>query len=221
MTQPEPSQKFWYVQGGATRGPVEWAEIVALVDKGVLEPASRVMAVGADDWGTVAQHRGPPATGRRTSILKAPATVKTPAVLKDFTAFLLRGSVVDLAVAVVIGVAFGTVVTALVRDILTPIIAIPGRADFSNLDFTIHGSRFAYGDFINAVISFIAIAAAVFFFVVRPVNALMARRKTAPEVRSQTRECPECLSSIPERARRCAFCTAKVAPVTAPADPQA
>jgi large conductance mechanosensitive channel len=133
-------------------------------------------------------------------------------MLKDFKAFLLRGNVVDLAVAVVIGAAFGAVVTALVRDVLTPIIAIPGSADFSGLTFTVNGSVFRYGDFINAVITFVSIAAAVFFFVVRPLNALMARRKTEPDVTSVTRECPECLSSIPAAAHRCAFCTAKVAP---------
>ncbi|MGI9032679.1 MAG: large conductance mechanosensitive channel protein MscL [Acidimicrobiales bacterium] len=132
-------------------------------------------------------------------------------MLKDFKAFLLRGSVVDLAVAVVIGAAFGTVVTALVRDLITPIISIPGKADFSSLTFTLNGSVFRYGDFLNAVISFVSIAAAVFFFVVRPVNALMARRKTEPDVESTTRDCPECLSSIPLGARRCAFCTANVA----------
>ena len=133
-------------------------------------------------------------------------------MLKDFKAFLLRGSVVDLAVAVVIGAAFGAVVTALVTDILTPIIAIPGSTDFSSLDFTINGSVFRYGHFFNAVIAFLSIAAAVFFLVVRPVNTLMARRKTEPDVESTTRECPECLSSIPLAARRCAFCTAEVTP---------
>ncbi len=131
-------------------------------------------------------------------------------MLKDFKAFLLRGNVVELAVAVVIGAAFGRVVTSLVENILTPIIGIPGEADFSTLDFEINGSVFRYGDFINAVISFLSIAAAVFFFVVRPVNQLMARRKTEPDVESTTRDCPECLSSIPVAARRCAFCTAQV-----------
>jgi large conductance mechanosensitive channel len=136
-------------------------------------------------------------------------------VLKDFKAFLLRGNVVDLAVAVVIGAAFGAVVTALVRDLVTPLLAIPGKADFSSLHVTINKSKFLYGDFINVLISFVSIAAAVFFFVVRPVNALMARRKTEPEVDSTTRECPECLSSIPVAARRCAFCTAEVSPTAA------
>jgi len=132
-------------------------------------------------------------------------------MLKDFKAFLLRGNVVDLAVAVVIGAAFGALVKALVDDLLTPIIGIPGKKDFSALYFTINGSPFKYGDFINALIAFVSIAASVFFFVVKPVNALMARRKTEPDVESTTRECPECLSSIPVAARRCAFCTAEVA----------
>lgn len=134
-------------------------------------------------------------------------------MLKDFKAFLLRGNVVDLAVAVVIGAAFGDVVKSLVADILTPIIAIPGSADFAALQFTINGSVFRYGAFFNAVIAFVTIAAAVFFFVVRPVTALMARRKTEPDVESTTRDCPECLSSIPVAARRCAFCTAQVSSV--------
>jgi large conductance mechanosensitive channel len=136
-------------------------------------------------------------------------------VLKDFKSFLLRGNVVDLAVAVVVGAAFGAVVTALVKDLLTPLIAIPGKTDFSALQFTINKSTFRYGDFINVLISFVSIAAAVFFFVVKPVNALMARRKTETDVESTTRECPECLSSIPARARRCAFCTAEVTPAGA------
>ena len=133
-------------------------------------------------------------------------------MLKDFKAFLLRGNVVDLAVAVVIGAAFGAVVTSFVTNILTPILWIPGSADFSGLDFTINGSPFRYGLFINAVIAFLSIAAAVFFFVGRPVTALLARRRTEPDVESPTRACPECLSSIPRAARRCAFCTAEVAP---------
>jgi large conductance mechanosensitive channel len=133
-------------------------------------------------------------------------------MLKDFKAFLLRGNVVDLAVAVVVGAAFGAVVSALVKDIITPIISIPGKTNFSELDFHIRNSRFAYGDFLNALVAFVIIAAAVFFFVVVPINALMARRKTEADVESLTRECPECLSSIPVAARRCAFCTAEVAP---------
>jgi len=132
-------------------------------------------------------------------------------VLKEFKAFLLRGNVVDLAVAVVIGAAFGALVTALVADLITPIIAaIVGKPDFSNLTFTIHKSVFRYGAFLNALIAFLTIATAVFFFVVVPVNALMARRKTEPPVDETVRGCPECLSEIPVAAKRCAFCTAEV-----------
>jgi large conductance mechanosensitive channel len=126
---------------------------------------------------------------------------------KEFKAFLLRGNVVDLAVGIVIGAAFGAVVTALVRDLLTPIVAaIIGKPDFSTLAFTINHSRFAYGDFINSLIAFVSIAVAVFFFVVKPVNALMSRRKTGLENDSETRPCSECLSEIPRQARKCAFC---------------
>ena len=131
-------------------------------------------------------------------------------MLKEFRAFLLRGNVVDLAVAVVIGAAFGAVITSLVTNILTPLIAIPGKTDFSDLKFTVGGGVFAYGQFINDVLAFVLIAAAVFFFVVKPINALMAMRKTEPDVASTTKQCPECLSSIPSEARRCAFCTSTV-----------
>lgn len=130
---------------------------------------------------------------------------------KEFKAFLLRGNVVDLAVGIVIGAAFGAVVTALVADLITPIIAaIIGKPDFSSLTFSINGSKFLYGSFINALLAFISIAAAVFFFVVKPVNALMARRKTQPDVESGTFPCPECLSDIPRQARKCAFCGSPV-----------
>lgn len=133
-------------------------------------------------------------------------------MLKEFKAFILRGNVVELAVAVVIGVAFAAVVDSLVADLITPLLAIPGTADFSELKFTVSGSDFNYGNFLNALFSFLTIAAAIFFFVVLPLNRLMARRKTEPDVASTTRECPECLSSIPVGASRCAFCTAEVAP---------
>ena len=132
-------------------------------------------------------------------------------LLKDFRAFILRGNVVDLAVGVVIGVAFAAVVTALVKDLITPIVAlIFGKNDFSALTFTINGSVFRYGDFINALLAFVTIAAAVFFFVVVPVNALMSRRKKAEE--EETRPCSECLSDIPRGARRCAFCGSEQLP---------
>jgi large conductance mechanosensitive channel len=137
-------------------------------------------------------------------------------LLRDFKQFLLRGNVVDLAVAVVVGTAFTALVTALVADLLTPIIAlIAGEHDFSALSFTINHSRFAYGDFINKAITFLTVAAAVFFFVVVPVNALMARRKVEPPIDQTLRDCPECLSEIPVRATRCAFCTAEVGPAIA------
>lgn len=134
-------------------------------------------------------------------------------MLKEFKEFILRGNLVDLAVAVVIGTAFGVVVAAFVADIVTPVIAaIGGKPDFAALSFTINGSKFSYGHFLNAVLSFLIIAAAVFFFVVKPVNALMARRKVETPVDEQTHKCPECRSEIPVLASRCAFCTAEVAP---------
>jgi large conductance mechanosensitive channel len=134
--------------------------------------------------------------------------------IKEFREFLLRGNLVELAVAFVIGVAFAAVVSSLVADLITPIIAaIFGKPDFAGLTFTINDSTFRYGSFINSLVTFVTIAAAVFFFVVKPVNALMARRRTEPPVDSVTRPCPECLSDIPREARRCAFCTAEVAPV--------
>ncbi|MDE3095464.1 MAG: large conductance mechanosensitive channel protein MscL [Chloroflexota bacterium] len=136
-------------------------------------------------------------------------------MVKEFKQFLLRGNVVDLAVAVVVGVAFGAVVTALVADIITPIIAaIGGKPDFGALDFTINGSRFRYGDFLNAVISFVTIAMAVFFVVIMPVNRLIALRKKEGPTDPTTRQCPECLSEIPIAARRCAFCTSELAPAS-------
>ena len=132
--------------------------------------------------------------------------------MKDFRQFLLRGNLVDMAVGIVIGVAFAALVTALVTDMLTPLIAaIAGKHDFSSLHFTINHSTFLYGSFVNALISFVTIAAVVFFAVVRPVNALMARRRTDPPVDTTVKQCPECLSQIPVAARRCAFCTQAVA----------
>lgn len=135
-------------------------------------------------------------------------------MLREFKAFILRGNVVDLAVGVVIGIAFGLVVAALVKDLLTPLIAaIFGKHDFSSLSFTIHGSTFAYGDFINALISFVLVAAALFFFVVKPVNYLNARAHREPPAEPDSKKCPECLSVIPAEARRCAFCTSVQAAV--------
>ena len=134
-------------------------------------------------------------------------------MLKDFRQFILRGNLVDLAVAVVIGAAFGVLVTAFVADFVTPLIAaIGGKPDFSALSFTINDSKFRYGDFINALLSFLIIAAVVFFFVVKPVNKLLERYSTERDAEVETRECPECVSSIPVTARRCAFCTSEVGP---------
>jgi large conductance mechanosensitive channel len=133
------------------------------------------------------------------------------AMLKEFRDFVLRGNVVELAIAVVIGTAFGAVVTALVTSFITPLIAaIGGKPSFLGLAFTIHGSEFTYGIFLNALFSFLIIAAVVFFLVVRPLNALMAHMRTEAPVAEVTRACPECLSQIPTDARRCAFCTAEV-----------
>ena len=140
----------------------------------------------------------------------------TTAILKDFRAFILRGNLVDLAVAVVIGAAFTTVVNAMVRDLITPIIAaIFGEPSFNQLTFTINGSVFAYGDFLNALLTFLIVAAVVFFLVIRPINHFMARMRTEPDVETVTRGCPECLSQIPVAATRCAFCTTEVSPASA------
>jgi large conductance mechanosensitive channel len=129
-------------------------------------------------------------------------------LLQDFKKFLFRGNVVDLAVAVVVGAAFGAVVKAVVADILTPIIAlIFGKPSFEALAFTINGSHFRYGDLLNNLITFLSVAAAVFFFVVTPVNQLMARRAQEDP---DTKECPECTSAIPVRARRCPMCTSEL-----------
>ena len=130
-------------------------------------------------------------------------------MLNGFKQFILRGNVVDLAVGVVIGAAFGSVVTAFTKDLLTPVIAaLVGKPDFSAINFTINGTPFPVGDFINAVVSFILVAGAVYFFVVTPVNALIARMRKAPAPADPTtKKCPECLSEIPIDARRCAHCT--------------
>jgi large conductance mechanosensitive channel len=130
---------------------------------------------------------------------------------KGFRQFLLRGNVIDLAVAVVIGAAFGAVISAFVKDLLTPLIAaLVGKPDFSALQFTVHGSTFLYGDFLNALISFVLVAAAVYYFVVTPVNALISRSRKQPPADPTTKKCPECLSEIPIDARRCAFCTSQL-----------
>jgi large conductance mechanosensitive channel len=132
-------------------------------------------------------------------------------MLADFRKFILRGNVVDLAVAVVIGAAFGAVVTSFVENLITPLIAaIGGQPDFSEIGFTINGSRFNVGAVVNALVSFLIIAAVVFFFVVRPVTKLMERFLPQTPEPAPTRTCPECLSDVPVGARRCAFCTAVI-----------
>jgi large conductance mechanosensitive channel len=128
-----------------------------------------------------------------------------------FKQFLLRGNVVDLAVGVVVGAAFGAVVTAFTKDLLTPLIAaLVAKPDFSAIKFTVNGSNFLMGDFINAIVSFLIIATAVYYMVVLPVNALVSRSRKEPPADPTTRKCPECLSEIPLQARRCAFCTSVI-----------
>jgi large conductance mechanosensitive channel len=131
-------------------------------------------------------------------------------MMEEFKKFVLRGNVVDLAVGVLMGAAFGSVVTALVKDIITPIVSIPGKINFPDQSVTIGGGVIRYGDFLNTLVSFLLIAISVFFFIVRPVNWLMERRKTETPVEPLTRECPRCLSSIPVKATRCAFCTSEL-----------
>ena len=128
--------------------------------------------------------------------------------MKGFKTFLMRGNVVDLAVGVVIGVAFGATVAAFVKDLMTPLIAaLFGKPDFSNLTFTVNNSKFLYGDFINAVVSFFIVAVVIYFFVVLPFTALIARMRKEPPPDPTTKKCPECLSEIPLEAKRCAFCS--------------
>ncbi len=127
--------------------------------------------------------------------------------MRGFKTFLLRGNVVDLAVGVVIGVAFGVVVTAFVKDLVTPLVAaLFGKPDFSGLYFTINNSKFLYGDLINATVSFVIVAAVIYFFVVVPYTALVSRARREPPADPTTKKCTECLSEIPIAARRCAFC---------------
>ena len=137
-------------------------------------------------------------------------------MIREFRAFILRGNLVDLAVAVVIGTAFTAVVNALVEDLITPLVAaIGGEPDFAALTFEINGSEFLYGDFINAALTFLIVAAVVFFLVVKPVNALLDRFQTEAPVQEPTRECPRCISQIPVRASRCGFCTSELSPAPA------
>jgi large conductance mechanosensitive channel len=137
-------------------------------------------------------------------------------MLSEFKKFILRGNVVDLAVAVVVGSAFNGVVQGIVKDLITPLIAaVGGKPNFANLSFRLHGSLFMYGDVLNLLISFLIIALVVFFMVVQPINKLrdFANRSKTPEEPAD-RKCPECLSTIPKAATRCAFCTTKVTPLT-------
>jgi large conductance mechanosensitive channel len=128
--------------------------------------------------------------------------------MSGFKQFLLRGNVVDMAVGIVVGAAFGTVVTSFVKDLLTPFIAaIVQQPDFSKIAFQINGSKFLIGNFVNSLVSFVIIAAAVYFAVVLPINTLVARAHKEPPVEPSTKRCPECLSEIPIQAKRCAFCT--------------
>ncbi len=129
-------------------------------------------------------------------------------VVKGFKTFILRGNVVDLAVGVMVGAAFTGVINALVKNILTPFIgALVKTPDFSKLIFTINGSTFLYGEFLNALISFLIVAAAIYFFVVTPVNALVSRSRREAPTDPTTKKCTECLSEISKDARRCAYCT--------------
>jgi large conductance mechanosensitive channel len=149
----------------------------------------------------------------RLTIVSAGVTLATAfqevCMLSGFKQFILRGNVVDLAVGVVIGAAFGGVVTALTKDLLMPFIAaVAGKPDFAYIGFDIGKTHFPVGDFINAVVSFLLIASAVYFFVVTPINALVARMHKEPVPADlTTKKCPECLSEIPIDARRCGFCT--------------
>lgn len=133
-------------------------------------------------------------------------------MLKGFRDFVFRGNVIDLAVAVVIGAAFNSVVAALVKDLITPLVAaIFGKPNFGALSFYVHGSRFPYGDFLNALVSFLLVAAVVYYAIVAPMEAIAARLSSGKPV-ADKRACPECLSEIPLEARRCAFCTSAVTP---------
>ena len=156
---------------------------------------------------------------RMTDRLRHPAggiVRGTGTQLGGFQKFILRGNVVDLAVGIVIGAAFTSAVQALVRDVITPLIGlVGGQPDFSNYVLTVRGARFGIGDFLNALLAFVLVAAVVYFLVVLPVNALMDRYRPQPQP-APTKDCPECTSRIPQAARRCPRCTAQLAPPSAP-----
>jgi large conductance mechanosensitive channel len=131
--------------------------------------------------------------------------------MRGFRTFLLRGNVVDLAVGVIIGVAFGLVVTGFVKDLVTPLIAaLFGKPDFGAMTFTVNNSKFLYGDFVNVLVSFLIVAIVIYFFVVVPFTALIERTRKEPAPDPTIKKCPDCLSEIPIAARRCAFCTQPV-----------
>jgi large conductance mechanosensitive channel len=139
-------------------------------------------------------------------------------LIDEFKAFILRGNVVDLAVAVVIGVAFGAVVTSLVNDVIMPLLgAFGGKPSFNQYYWVLNGSHINIGTFITALVVFLILAAVIFFLVVKPINWLMSRRKTELPADPTTRDCPFCVSSIPVQATRCPFCTSEVSPIAAPA----
>lgn len=134
-------------------------------------------------------------------------------MFRDFKAFVMRGNVIDLAVAVVLGTAFGALVDALVKGILLQVIAaVVGKPDFSSLVVTVNGTPFRYGLVLTTAINFLLVAAALFFFVVRPMNYLLARSRREPAAEPDTRKCTECLSVVPAQARRCAFCSSELVP---------
>ncbi len=148
---------------------------------------------------------------------RVPGVARAGGLGREFRDFILRGNVVDLAVGIIIGVAFGNVVSALVKDLITPLIAaIGGKPDFSAISFTWNHSKFALGDFINVLVYFIIVSAVIFFFVVKPVNTLLARFKPTPETPAVTRDCPYCMSSVPAAASRCAFCTSELTAIDTP-----
>lgn len=131
--------------------------------------------------------------------------------LREFKEFLLRGNVIDLAVGIAIGLAFAGVVGSLVDDLIMPVVAaLGGEPDFRTLDFTINDAVFRYGNFITVLVAFIILAAAIFFFVVKPANFLIQRSRNEEPADPTVKKCPECLSEIPMEARRCAFCTSEV-----------
>lgn len=145
------------------------------------------------------------------------ALSRTARVLKEFRGFVLRGNVLDLAVAVVIGAAFNAMVSSVVKDMVTPIIgAIFGQPDFSSLTFSINGSTFAYGNFINTLISFIIVVIAVFFFIVKPISVLTQRLGLSTEDPRPMAPCPRCYTDVPTVATRCGHCTSDLGEGWAP-----